>query len=104
MSKTSEKDISNKELAKLIGHLESKFDLRIDDLATMTQRGFHEIHEKLESHVQQSTQEHAEMLADNQHEHAETRSILQDKADFGEVVRQPDFDRLEQRVTQLELK
>lgn len=80
MSQTD--DVSNLQLAAKINQLTKT----IDDLAESVQKGF------------------SAMQEENVREHEETRKLISEKADLYEVVKHPEFDRLEQRVTQLELR
>jgi len=118
--------ISNKQLGEKVDQLAEKIDrltnvvsqiqtdipaliqTKIDELAETTQRGFTAMQEQNEREHEEmraeNAREHEEMRAENAREHEETRATIADKADLYEVVKHPEFDRLEQRVTQLELK
>lgn len=83
-------------------------DLSHEELARLLQQSIHELGDvfrtELRAHVEQNRREHAELRAENAREHAQTRAMLEEKPDYHEVVRRAQFDSLEQRVTQLELK
>ena len=65
MMKISTNDISNKDLARKIDNLVKIVGELVgttEDLAGMTQRGFLELHAKLDTHMKQSRREHADIL------------------------------------------
>lgn len=83
---------------------QSKADMTNEDLARIIQQSIHELRDENAREHAKTRADHAELRVENTREHTEMRTMIENKVEYGEVVRQPDFDRLEERVTILELK